>query len=138
MMGYYDNIKDSVKDQDSRDSSTNFETLREAAENTPDDEERSDDTDIEVLEDGISTGSSGKTQKDSKSSGGSKNVGKGSSGVKELSGSGEGNRERKVAGGQSGDVGKKEISRPEGVEAKLDRIIEQNQRMIEILEGFSN
>ncbi|MFB6147544.1 MAG: hypothetical protein ABEJ66_01535, partial [Candidatus Nanohaloarchaea archaeon] len=66
-MGYYDSVKDSVEEEDSRDEA-NFETLRKAAEESsePDDEREGDDTDIEILEEGISEDAPGKTQKEKK------------------------------------------------------------------------
>lgn len=121
-MGYYDNVKDDVKG--SNDSSKpNFDTLRKAAEETTEsaDEREGDDTDIEVLEDGLERGS-GKSS---------------SSGMKELDSGDSGQTTGKTkdkSASKEADVS----ADMSGVEEKLDTIIEQNQRMIEILESFGS
>ncbi|WP_414836432.1 hypothetical protein [Candidatus Nanohalococcus occultus] len=115
-MGYYDNVKDNVKNSDGS-SKPNFDTLREAAEETSEsaEEKEGDDTEIEILEDGLS--------KDSSSSSGIEELGS-DSGSKSQSGS------SKEAQTVSADTS--------GLEDKLDKIIEQNDRMIEILESFGS
>lgn len=121
-MGYYDNVKDDVKG--SNDSSKpNFDTLRKAAEETTEsaDEREGDDTDIEVLEDGLERGS-GKSS---------------SSGMKELD-SGDASQNTKKAKNEATSTETNVSADMSGVEEKLDRIIEQNQRMIEILESFGS
>jgi len=97
-MSYYDNVKDNVKKQASGNTSGssesssaggNFDTLKEAASETEPDEEKGDDTPIEVLEeDGLSRNPKRNT---------------------DLS----------------------------VVEDKLDTIIDQNQKLIEILQSFA-
>ncbi|MFB6159302.1 MAG: hypothetical protein ABEJ95_06640 [Candidatus Nanohalobium sp.] len=119
-MGYYDSVKDSVKEENqnsgksgSNGSGPSFDTLRESAEeNTQSDEEKGDDTPIEVLEeDGL--------QRSKPSS------------SREKSETGSSDNSNPLTGSEDG-------SRGSAVEEKLDRIIEQNQRMIEILESFGN
>lgn len=127
-MGYYDNVKNDVKENDDT-SKPNFDTLRKAAEETDTDEDREgDDTDIEILEEGLDRGSSG---------------GSSSSGIKELGGddkqssssSGSKNQKNTGSSGSSASGASADIS---GVEDKLDKIIEQNERMIDILESFGS
>lgn len=159
-MGYYDNVKDSIRDENSEkdgdsDSGSkasdsgksggmgagNFDTLREAAEETEvEDDEGGDDTPIEVLEeDGLrKETSSGKTAQGQKQE--VKGRGKAS---QESSG---GQRKEKGNIEQKSSQSRSQGSRPENsvsgdtseLEDKMDKIIEQNARMIEILEGFGN
>ncbi len=139
-MGYYDRVKDSIREENSSEEendssgagtsdssapSGNFDTLREAAENTEvEDEEEGDDTPIEVLEeDGLSEQAPGRQRekRDREGQAPERNGGRErSSEPQESSGS------REISGDTS------------DIEDKLDRIIEQNARMIEILEGFGN
>lgn len=171
MMGYYDNVKDSVEDEDSRDKA-NFESLRQAAEETSEEEKEGDDTDIEVLEEGISKDAPGKTQKEKQkqqqqetgdaggksgseglmpSSGSSdaqdssKQSSTGSTGSSLTTGSGSGSSSSPGSGMGSGSTSTSgsTASGPvsgdmESIEEKLDRIIEQNDRMIRILESFGS
>ncbi|QKQ98091.1 hypothetical protein GKQ38_00945 [Candidatus Nanohaloarchaea archaeon] len=125
-MSYYDNVKDSVKDEKEKAKSAsdggggggpgNFSTLREEAEKNADNQEE-DDTPIEVLEEGG-------LQKDSSSSGSD------SSGSNPMTQSSQ-NSSKDVSEG-SGSMNSSNI------EEKLDKIIEQNARMIEVLESFGN
>ena len=126
-MSYYDNVKDSVKDEKKEAKSSsdggggggagNFSTLKEEAEKNINEDEN-DDTPIEVLEEGgIDSGSSSSKSSQSSNSGSPGNPMTQSSGS---SGS----------GGESIDAS--------GIEEKLDKIIEQNARMIEVLESFGN
>jgi hypothetical protein len=114
-MAYYDNVKDSVK-QNEKDKSgkSNFDTLKEKVSEEVENEEEEDDTPIEVVaEDGIEKEStSGKDKKED--------------------GSGENpfTSDTENSGSESIDA--------EGLEQRLDKIIEQNQKMIEILESFGN
>lgn len=122
-MGYYDSVKDSVRDNDesegdnmnSNNGNGNFDTLKQNAEETADDEDEGDDTPIEVLEeDGL--------KREPPSETGSKQEGtsQGNPLTSETSESTDSNA--------STDM--------EGVEERLDKIIEQNKKMIEILESF--
>ncbi len=96
-MNYYDNVKDTVRNSSSG-SGGGFDTLKEAAEESIEDE--GDDTPIEVLEEG------GLREESSHSSE-------------------EGNQNINT-----------ETASSSNLEDKLDRIIEQNDKMIEILESF--
>lgn len=123
-MNYYDNVKDTVKGKNSDGgSNASYDTLKEAAEETDveADEEKGDDTPIEVLEDG---GLQQKTQeskeKRSKSSESNSNQG-----GNPLTGKEEG----------SGGVESEDIR---SLEERLDKIIDQNERMIQILESFGS
>lgn len=126
-MSYYDNVKDSVKDEkkEAKSSSNgsggtgNFSTLKEEAEKNIN-EDKNDDTPIEVLEEG---GLSSKSSSSGSQS--SQNSSSGSSGNPMTQSS-----DNTSSGGQSVDAS--------GIEEKLDRIIEQNARMIEVLESFGN
>lgn len=110
-MNYYDNVKDTVKDKGS--GSAGFDTLKKAAEETSEeDEDQGDDTPIEVLEEG---GLDQKTNASSKESSETSNT------VRENF-----NEGKTVEGDFS------------GLEEKLDKIIEQNAKMIEILESFAS
>lgn len=121
-MNYYDNVKDTVKGKDSSNSDASFDTLKEEAGKTDveADEEKGDDTPIEVLEDGglreQKTNSSSKNRSSSKSSKKS------------------GSSSNPFNGNSSGSESSTDIS---SLEQRLDRIIEQNERMIEILESFA-
>lgn len=128
-MNYYDNVKDAVKDDDNDKSnnsglnSASFDTLKEEAEKTDvePDEEKGDDTPIEVLEDGgLSEQPPGRSQgaQSSVSNNGSEsNANPFTGGSKE-------------SGGSNQDLS--------SLEQKLDRIIEQNDKMIQILESFGS
>jgi hypothetical protein len=124
-MGYYDSVKDSIKDQERGENSAkggNFDTLKEnAQENTNSDDEKGDDTPIEVVDkDGVSRQSPGKTSSQQRDSSGSNSSGQ------------EGSGDNPFTSESSGSA---DMS---GVEDKLDKIIEQNQKMIEILESFGS
>jgi len=95
-MNYYDNVKDTVRNSKST-SGGSFDTLKEAAEESVDEE--GDDTPIEVLEEG---------------------------GLREKTSSN--NEQEQETTGSSVNSS--------SLEKKLDRIIEQNDKMIEILESF--
>lgn len=136
-MGYYDNVKENVKNQ-AQDSSSgsssgggNFDTLKEAATETAETEdEDGDDTPIEVLEeDGLSRQPQKKNenrQKSGKTKRTSGNVESSGNPLKSSSGSG--------SSGSSGAGSSADLSR---VEEKMDTIIEQNQEMIDILRSFA-
>lgn len=144
-MSYYDNVKDNVKKQaagnssgSSKSSSTsesssiggNFDTLKEAASETEPDEEKGDDTPIEVLEeDGLSENP--KRKKEKKSSSSKQN--NSSSGSSD-GGSGNPFKDENDSSSSGEGVGSADLS---SVEDKLDTIIKQNQQLIEILEGFA-
>ena len=128
-MGYYDSIKDSVrennKDEDedenemnsnSSSGSGNFDTLKQNAEETAEEENKGDDTPIEVVdEDGIKPEMSSDNSNTSGNNTSPKNDG------------------NPLTSNNSGSNGSADMS---GVEDKLDKIIDQNQKMIEILESF--
>lgn len=123
-MSYYDNIKDSVKDDggDGNEGGASFDTLKEEAEKTDveSDEEKGDGTPIEVLEEGglrEEAHSSGSQRSDS-------------SGTSSESGS------NPLTGGSSSGNGSQPSQDLSGLEQKLERIIEQNDEMIEILRSF--
>lgn len=142
-MGYYDNVKDSIREENdgeekketteessSSDNSIsgNFDTLREAAEETEVDDEEGDNTPIEVLEeDGLKQRSSKKSQQTK---------------TKQVQGKKERSRTQKndtSSNKASPSNEKNEISGDTSeLEDKLDKIIEQNAQMIEILESFGN
>lgn len=138
-MGYYDSVKDSVRDSgDDKESDSssgseagegNFDTLVEAAQKTSneDDEEKGDDTPIEVLEeDGLRK----RRSRDEKQNQEQRKERK--------------SRKRKDQKQQKREPDKRESKAREngkdfsGIEEKLEKIIEQNSRMIEILEGFGS
>lgn len=117
-MGYYDSVKDNVKNTDNEGSKPgNFETLRKAAEEESEEESEGDNTEIEVLEEGLNQQSSNvqQSQKTRQKPQSSETMQSSSS---------------KGSGNVSGDLS--------SVEDKLDRIIDQNERMIEILESFGS
>lgn len=125
-MGYYDNVKDDIKDKGSGSSGgSNFDTLKKAAEETSGEpeEEKGDDTPIEVLEEG------GLGQRPSKQKSQQPSQQK----QQEI-------QPRQRSGQQ--DTGSTDAATAEadlsGLEDKLDRIIQQNDRMIEILESFGS
>lgn len=120
-MGYYDSVKDSVRENNSKNEAAgggNFDTLKEKAEETSEEEDNGDDTPIEVLEeDGLSQenpNKQGKRKKGSKSS---------DSGSNPLTDSNSGSETE-----SSQDLS--------SLEEKMDKMIEQNRKMIEILESF--
>ena len=116
-MNYYDNVKDNVKDKDTNAAGApSFDTLKEAAEETSvDDEKESDDgTPIEVLEEG------GLSQNNSSQQTAQKNDNSQSSSSNQSASSQNVN--------QSADMS--------SIEEKLDKMIEQNQKIIEVLESF--
>ena len=112
-MGYYDSVKDSVREEGSKsDDGPNIDQLRESAEKNSQEDEEGDDTPIEVLEEeGLSRK---KTEKKSVPQ-----------------------KESNNEGMESNDAGNPFTSESE-VEEKLDKLIEQNERMIEILESFGS
>jgi len=160
-MGYYDNVKDSIRDENSKEDSKdkeeasgsdssgmnagNFDTLREAAEETEveDDEESGDDTPIEVLEeDGLKkeapsnqraqASTQSQAQKRSQQRTEEKQVqernsNEGLNSSENVSQASQGKNTPQSVSGDTSDL-----------EDKLDKIIEQNSRMIKILEGFGN
>ena len=101
--------------------------MKEAASETEPDEEKGDDTPIEVLEeDGLSRNPKRNKEKNNNSSSQKRNSSSsGSSGNPFKDDSNEEN---------SGNAGNADLS---GVEDKLDTIIDQNQKLIEILQSFT-
>lgn len=140
-MGYYDNVKENVKKQaaDSSSGSSsgasgggNFDTLKKAASETEPDEEKGDDTPIEVLEeDGLQKNP--KREKKSSNSGSSGQKGK----SKETSSKDSSGNPFKDKNSGNNDGGQSVEADLSGVEDKLDTIIEQNQELIEILRSFA-
>lgn len=139
-MSYYDNVKNNVKDDDDT-GKPNFETLRKAAEETSENEdEDGDDTEIEVLEDGLGKkessegGSGGLDSMDlnkkagPSSSQGQENMDQSSQDESQVSQSRSKKQPQRASSDSSQDLS--------SLEDKLDTIIDQNQRMIEILESF--
>ncbi len=104
-MNYYDNVKDTVKNNKSGSGGGGFDTLKEAAEEGIDEEE-GDDTPIEVLEEGglKRETSQSTSQESTETVNNKKNV--------------------------SADLS--------SIEDKLDKIIEQNDALIEIMESFKS
>ncbi|MFB6114940.1 MAG: hypothetical protein ABEK04_01505 [Candidatus Nanohalobium sp.] len=146
-MGYYDNVKDSIREEndesseeESSDSSSgisgNFDTLREAAEETEvEDDEGGDGTPIEVLEeDGLKkeAPSQSKNKQRGQKQPGSQRQQQQSRKQTQANNTGSEASSTQNSSGQalSGDTS--------DLEDKLDKIIEQNSRMIEILESFGN
>lgn len=118
-MGYYDSVKDDVENKNSSskgESGGNFDTLKKNASEETEQEE--DDTPIEVLDEGLEN-----QRRRKKSSQKNKNSISDGSGFPPASDDSDSNT-------VSADTS--------GLEAKLDKIIEQNARMIEILESFGN
>lgn len=118
-MSYYDNVKDNVKDKKSGASNKpSFDTLKEAAEETSveEDENSDDGTPIEVLEEGGLREQSSSQQKSSQQASSSPSDSKM-------------NRSKDA----SQTVQNADMS---SIEQKLDKMIEQNQRIIEVLESF--
>lgn len=128
-MGYYDSVKDSIRDDNngSKDEgdnmnsgSGNFDTLKQNAEESSEkeDENKGDDTPIEVLEeDGLKR--EAPSQNNSNDS--------------QTSSTSQGNPLTSQDSNNADSSGSADMS---SVEDKLDKIIDQNQRMIEILESF--
>lgn len=129
-MSYYDNVKENIRsgntqEKDGEDGkvSGNFDSLREAAEQTSD-EEKGDDTPIEVLEeDGIRTESPKKQQQRNEQK--------------------EDKKENTNPLKQRSDTVNDEASESSvqadlsGIEEKMDRMIEQNDELIRILRSFT-
>ncbi len=135
-MSYYDNVKDSIKDKEgsgsSGSSTPNFDTLKKAAEETSnqEEEEKGDDTEIEVLEEGLGRST---TNQSGQSSSGSSQTDARSRNQKP-----EQNVNDTAPVQQSSSQRQQSSKDTSGLEEKLDRIIEQNDRMIEILESFGS
>lgn len=120
-MSYYDNVKDNVKGKKTNSAGApSFDTLKEAAEETSVEEEESnssDDTPIEVLEEGGLRDRNQSNQNQSSSS----------------------QTDTQTSSGQSQStqqsVQETDLS---SVEEKLDKMIEQNQKIIDVLESFGS
>ena len=128
LMGYYDSVKDSVKDSgkdsDDEGSGGNFDTLVEAAQEDQDEEEQGDDTPIEILdENGLRKESESRDRSQEKKQSGERRQKRTNSSEQERT-----DKDRNVSTGN--DMSE--------IEDKLDRIIEQNSRMIDILESFGS
>lgn len=103
-MGYYDSVKDSVRDKGGS-RSNGFKKLREEAEKDTDNEQ-DDDTPIEVLEEGL----------------------------KERPFQDKASSSDETSSGQQRELST--TSSESEVLEKLDKLIEQNDRIIEVLESF--
>lgn len=139
-MGYYDNVKENVK-KNAADSSSgsstnssggNFDTLKEAASETKPDEEKGDDTPIEVLEeDGLQRNPKRRESSSSPDESSEREKNNSSRGSTNDSSDNPFNK-------KSSETGENEVNADlSGVEDKLDTIIEQNQELIEILRSFA-
>lgn len=118
-MGYYDEVKKNVREEASDGSSSeksepSFSKLKEAAQDTDPEDEGGDDTEIEVV---------GKDPIESHNSENSRTKDQRTPNQKE--------RKERRSDFSSGK-GNEELAE------KLDKIIEQNQRMIDILESFGS
>ncbi len=128
-MGYYDEVKKNVRreaqdNEASSDSSKpSFSKLKEAAQETEPDEEEGDDTEIEVVDEGLER---------------NKNTSGSRSGNSGTSGSSPGGNPLTGSSESEGQTGSESSVNFGEVAEKLDRIIEQNERMIEILESFGS
>lgn len=130
-MGYYDNVKDTVSSEAESSSSSGgdksaedrFSTLRKAAQET-DTEDGGDDTPIEVLEEGLEKNRSSTPTNTSQDK--NRDTGAGIEKKREVSQSSQTGKTVENAGASSNNE----------LADKLDKIIEQNARMIEILESF--
>lgn len=141
-INYYDNVKDSVRD-DGSGNSANFETLRKAAEEESEEEREGDDTEIEVLKDGIDD------RKQQVESSGVEEIGDEpqETGSDQPAGNTTPSDQSTGSASQTSPTGSASPTATSGssnsqdlssLEDKLDRIIEQNDRMIEILESFGS
>jgi len=113
-MGYYDNVKNSIKDEGSQNTSSstgsNFDTLKQAAEeDSNSEEEKKDDTPIEVLEEG---------------------------GLNKRSQSNKSNNTNQTSKEVSNE--KTVVQDNSNIEKKLDKLIEQNEEIIEVLRSFGS
>lgn len=119
-MGYYDEVKENVRSEasdsakSSGSSGPSFDKLKEAAQDTDPEEEEGDDTEIEVV---------GEDRIESRSQ--TKSVSNEGSRKESLSDDNEITKE-------TVDIESSELSE------KLDKLIEQNDRIIEILESFGS
>lgn len=117
-MSYYDNVKDNVKGKETNSAGApSFDTLKEAAEETSvDEEEETDDgTPIEVLEEGgLRQETPNQEQK-----------------TKEKKQETETSKDKTTESQKV--VQNQDLS---SLEQKLDKMIEQNQKIIEVLESF--
>ncbi len=128
-MSYYDNVKENIrsKNKEKRESEEgdgmtgNFDSLKEAAQQNQNEDE-GDDTPIEVLEeDGISTESPSRKQKKQQQQPQQRQE---ENPLKQKA-----SKEKSTQSSTEADLSR--------VEDKLDRIIEQNDELIEILRSFA-
>jgi hypothetical protein len=138
-MSYYDNVKDDVQDKGDS-SKPNFDTLREAAEEHSENEEKQegDDTEIEVLnetglKDKSTTQSQQKQQQPTQQQRNKQQRKQPSQNRQQV-----GSQQQTSQASQNTANQDQQAVDSSGVEEKLDKIIEQNQKMIEILESFGN
>lgn len=121
-MSYYDNVKDNVQDKKNGASNKpSFDTLKEEAEKTSVDEDEdnsNEDTPIEVLEEGGLRKQQSSQQNSQQQS------------SQHNTGSQPQQNSSKDPAPPSQDVDMSSI------EEKLDKMIKQNQRIIEVLESF--
>lgn len=133
-MSYYDNVKENIRSRNAGNSENeegdgvtgNFDSLKEAAQENQNEEEEGDDTPIEVLEeDGISTESPSQKRKKQQQQQRQQSTQQSQE---------ENPLKQKASNNGAQASTEADISR---VEDKLDRIIEQNDELIEILRSFA-
>lgn len=126
MSSFYEGVKDSVRENNEDNSgkessqgsgnSASYSTLKQAAEdNDLDEEKEKSETPIEVLDEGLNNQQSQQNQQ-----------------RKEKTTKSVDNREKRTSSSKS------QVKDTGNLEEKLDKIIEQNARMIEVLESFGN
>ena len=131
-MSYYDNVKDNIrtknkkkKEKEGDKMTGNFDSLREAAEQTEDNEE-GDDTPIEVLEeDGLSTESPKKRKQKQERQRTQENNEQETNPLKNNA--------------QNSNSSEKNVQNVNlsSIEEKMDKMIEQNDELIRILRSFT-
>lgn len=147
-MSYYDNVKDSVKDNDDT-GKPNFETLRKAAQETSEeeDDQKGDGTEIEVLDENglnkVSSNSQKRSQTSRQNSQPSQAQNHSQTGQPEKQQARKQEQAQRSQARRSQQRNVSQKSSPSDVdlsslEEKLDTIIDQNERMIEILESFGS
>ena len=125
-MSYYDNVKDNVKDNKGDSAGKpSFDTLKEEAEKTSveeDEEAETDDgTPIEVLEEGGLRQQSSQSQQSNQNQSNSQSTQ---------------SQNQQASSQSSSQPVQQSSSDRSSVEQKLDKLIEQNEKIIEVLESF--
>lgn len=139
-MSYYDNVKDNIrsnkKEKKEKEGDTvtgNFDSLREAAEETSEEEGEGDDTPIEVLEeDGLSTESPKKREQKQKRQKKQRKE------IQPRNNTQETNPLKNKGSNESVDNKSKRLEADlSSLEEKMDKMIEQNDELIKILRSFT-